>query len=104
MTHPPNTFMPQPLTNRHPQQMFTRLAPNYFRVANELRDMAHCGTKWPEHYYVLPAVAMYVAAFEAFLQEKLALARVVCERKLPGAHAEDVLKKIEILKEQRAPS
>jgi hypothetical protein len=35
---------------------------------------AQGGSRWPGHYYVFPAVTMYVAAFEAFLQEELALA------------------------------
>jgi hypothetical protein len=78
-TVPPNTFMPRHLAGRDSLKSFTSLAPNYFRVANELRDTAHDGAKWPGHYYVFPAVVIYMASFEAFLQETLTFTRARIE-------------------------
>ncbi len=94
--------MPRPLAGRDPLKSFTSLAPNYFRVANELRDTAHRGAKWPRHYYAFPAVVMYMAAFEAFLQETLAFARGRIEESADPATVA-LLATIDALKAQRAP-
>jgi|GEM_PF-1836978 len=101
VTVPPNTFMPRPLAGRDSLKSFTSLAPNYFRVANELRDTAHRGAKWPDHYYVFPAVVIYMASFEAFLQEMLTFTRArIGESTDPNTVA--VLATIDALKAQRA--
>jgi hypothetical protein len=55
---------------------FTIISGNYFKVANHLLELAHTGRgDLPSHYFVFPAAAMFVAAFEAYLQEHLALLR-----------------------------
>jgi hypothetical protein len=52
------------------------LSGNYFKTAAEFRSMAADDTsRWPGHFYVFPAVVMYMASFEAFLQEHLAFSR-----------------------------
>jgi len=101
VTVPPNTFMPRPLAGSDSLKSFTSLAPNYFRVANELRDTAHRGAKWPDHYYVFPAVVIYMASFEAFLQETLTFASArIGESTDPNTKT--VLVTIDALKAQRA--
>ena len=94
--------MPRQLAGRESMKSFTSLAPNYFRVANELRNTAHNGAKWPGHYYVFPAVVIYMASLEAFLQETLLFTRARIEESTDPATAA-VLATIDDLKAQRTP-
>lgn len=55
---------------------FTIISGAYFKVANDLRELARSGLNdRPGHFYVFPSIAMYMAAFEAFIQEHLAYSR-----------------------------
>ena len=69
------TFRAPHLAKLQTLDSFTVLSGSYFRVANELRAMASETerSRWPSHFYVFPAITMYIAAFEAFLKEHLAL-------------------------------
>lgn len=67
-------FTPVALRDRGALKSLPILSISYFRVANELRAMASAdNSSWPGHFYIFPAVTMYTAAFEAFLQEHLTL-------------------------------
>jgi hypothetical protein len=69
-------FTPRPLADREALASLSILSDSYFKVANEFRAMAVTEhSRWPGHFYVFPAITMYTAAFEAFLQEHLALSR-----------------------------
>jgi len=59
-------------------------------------------SRWPGHFYVVPAVVMYTAAFEAFLQEHLAFSRHRLERLDAPSKAVD-LERIDALKMQEKP-
>jgi hypothetical protein len=80
---------------------FTVLSGNYFSVANALRTIASGDTGTvPIAGYVFAAVVMYVAAFEAFLQEHLTLSLFSLEK----SKGEDgVLRLLEQLKMQEKP-
>lgn len=73
-------FTPRPLADREALASLPILSDSYFKVANEFRAMAATErSRWPGHFYVFPAITMYTAAFEAFLQEHLALSRFSIE-------------------------
>jgi hypothetical protein len=101
-SRPPPTFTPKPLRGVDAHRHFTSLAGPYFLVANELRENSRRGATLSGSYYIFPAVAFYMAAFEAFLQENLTFARW---------HLEDsgdptttaILGTIDELKAQRGP-
>jgi hypothetical protein len=56
----------------------------------------------PRHFYVFPAVAIYIAAFEAFLQENLTFARARLEDS-GDPTITPILGNIDELKAQRGP-
>jgi hypothetical protein len=86
-----SSFTPRPLADREALPNLVVLSDNYFRVANEFRTMAATDrARWPGHFYIFPAITMYAAAFEAFLQEHLALSRFMIE------DSEDAQKSIHI--------
>lgn len=69
-----STFTPRGLKDVDGLPSLSIQSGRYFQVANEFREMARSETStWPGNMYVVPAIAMYTAAFEAFLQERLAL-------------------------------
>ena len=75
MTGQPKYFTPKKLTESEPFISYTIISGNYFKVANRLRSFTRTGHDGlQDHYFVFPAVTMFVAAFEAFLQEHLAYA------------------------------
>lgn len=80
---------------------FTILSGNYFRVANTLRTIAS-GDAGPVPIagYVFAAVIMYMAAFEAFLQEHLTLSLFAMEE---SKAADSSLRLLEQLKMQERP-
>lgn len=59
-------------------------------------------SSWPGHFYIFPAVTMYTAAFEAFLQEHLALSAFRLE-KSNDEQKVSLLKQISTLKSQQPP-
>lgn len=81
----------------------TILSGNYFKVANELRAMAAADkSTWPGHFYICPAVTMYTTAFEAFLQEHLALSAWLLKES-EDAQKADHIERIAVLKSQQRP-
>jgi len=97
------SFRPRPLRNREARASLSNLSGNYFKAANEFRAMAVTeGSRWPGHFYVFPAVTMYVASFEAFLQEHLALYRFHLERSDDARKATHI-ERINALKAQQKP-
>lgn len=68
------TFRPAKFETTTPVIALDIVSGNYFKVGNHLRSLAregHPEMAW--HWFVFPAVTMYVAAFEAFLQERLSV-------------------------------
>lgn len=80
---------------------FAILSGNYFRVANTLRTIASDNTGTvPAAGYIFAAVIMYMAAFDAFLQEHLTLSLFAAEE----TKAEDsTVRLLEQLKMQERP-
>lgn len=103
MANASRTFTPRPLADREPIKSLVILSGNYFKTAAEFRSMAADEkSRWPGHFYVFPAVVMYTAAFEAFLQEHLAFSRFRLEPLDSPTKAAD-LERIDALKMQQKP-
>ena len=80
---------------------FTVLSGNYFKVANKLRVVAEGDTApVATAGFVFAAVIMYMAAFEAFLQEHLTLSLYSLEVE---KEANDTIRLLEQLKVQSKP-
>lgn len=95
--------MPRSLADREPIPSLAILSGNYFKTAAHFRAMAaEDKARWPGNFYVFPAVVMYTAAFEAFLQEHLAFSRFRLEKSQDARNADD-LKQIDALKAQEKP-
>lgn len=76
MGSPSSFFTPRSFSGDRAISGYSIISGNYFKVANDLRAMTRTGHEGrPGHYYVFPSVAMYVASFEAFIQEHLAFSR-----------------------------
>lgn len=72
-------------------------------VANHLRSLSNLGHgNLPDHYFVFPTVTMFVAAFEAFLQEQLELLRE-SEIASKGLDKEFLIEEFDDLKAQKPP-
>lgn len=100
-THP-RTFQPKALADREPIVGYSIISGNYFKVADDLRALSRTGRDdRPGHYYVFPALVMYVAAFEAFIQENLAFSRFSAAQS-PTSHDEE-LTHLDALKNQSSP-
>lgn len=83
---------------------YSIISGNYFKVANDLRAMAEKGFGGQSgRHYVFPCVVMYVAAFEAFLQEHLAFSRFRVATSANQEGATEMLEKLDSLKNQSAP-
>lgn len=96
-------FTPLALRDRESLASLSILSSSYFRVANELRAMAAAdNSSWPGRSYVFPAVTMYTAAFEAFLQEHLALSAFHLEKSNDAQNSCN-LEHISDLKTQQRP-
>jgi hypothetical protein len=97
------TFQPPAFAGRERVVGYTHLSGQYFKVANDLREQAADGWRdRPGHYYVFPCIVMYIAAFEAFLQEHLAFSRFSAERSQRSG-IQDELAKLDALKNQTVP-
>ena len=96
-------FTPVALRDRETLKSLPILSISYFRVANELRAMASAdNSSWPGHFYIFPAVTMYTAAFEAFLQEYLALSAFRLEQSNDAQNTSNI-ERINALKTQQHP-
>lgn len=96
-------FMPRKLLRPDVLPALSIISGNYFKVANHLRAGSRVGQgELPGHYFVFASVIMFVAAFEAFCQEHLALSRRgAAESKDPGSLA--TVELIDSLKSQVPP-
>ncbi|MEO8158006.1 MAG: hypothetical protein ABI648_09435 [Betaproteobacteria bacterium] len=103
MANASQTFTPRPLADQDPIKSPHILSGNYFKTAAEFRSMAADDkSRWPGHFYVFPAVVIYTAAFEAFLQEHLAFSRFHLETSDSPTKDAD-LERIDALKMQQKP-
>ncbi len=74
--HTDKTFVPAALKGKQGEalRVAVLVSTNYYRVANHLRRLAHEGSAPLTRYeLVFTCVTMFVAAFEAYVQERLAI-------------------------------